>query len=251
MNNVIVAFLLTLIAGLSTLVGAIFIFFKFNLSKLTKYALAFASGVMISVSFTDLLPESLSLILSTNSKNQSFFYLALFIILGVVLSAMIDKLLPENEKIHNKKLYKLGIFSMLAIIMHNIPEGIATFLSSTANLHLGLTLTVAIALHNIPEGISISVPVYGSTKSRKKALGYTFISGMAEPLGAILAFFFLKPFITDFLMGILLAIIAGIMLHIGSLQLLPTAMKYPEKKKTFIFFLIGFCFMIISHFLMK
>ena len=162
---------------------------------------------MICVSFTDLLPESISLLLKTHDKTSGFLIIFLFIILGLLISWGIDKVIPENNNIQNKKLYKVGIFSMIAIIVHNIPEGIATFLSSTTNLTIGISLTIAIALHNIPEGISISVPVYGATGSKKKAIGYTLISGMAEPLGAILAFLFLKPIITDSLMGSLLAII--------------------------------------------
>ncbi len=250
MNSTTIAFILTFIAGFSTLLGTVFIFKK-NSKNMVKYALAFASGVMISVSVTDLIPEGIILLNNENGKDRGFILLTIFILVGLLLSAIIDKIIPENNKVYDKKLYKVGIFMVIAIIVHNIPEGIATFLSSASNLTLGITITVAIALHNIPEGISISVPVYEATKSRKKAILYTFISGMSEPVGALLAFLFLKPIITDTIMGIILGIIAGIMTHISVFQLLPTALKYKNKRKTMLFFLIGFIFMIISHILLN
>ncbi len=250
MDNIFLAFILTFIAGLSTLIGSLFVFIKGNTENLTKYALAFAAGVMVCVSLTDLLPEGISLLTKCN-RGVGFMLVLVFVIFGMLISSLIDKFIPENhDKLYDKKLYKIGIFSMIAIIIHNIPEGIATFLSTSTNLTLGIALTVAIALHNIPEGISISVPVYHATKSRKKAILFTFISGMSEPLGAVLAFLFLKPIMSDAIMGSMLALIAGIMVHIGMLKLFPTAMNYPNKKKTFIFFIIGIIFMLTSHLLM-
>ena len=246
MNNIIVAFILTILAGLSTLIGTLFIFYKGDIKKLTKYSLAFASGVMASISLIDLIPEAINLIIKNNSKNNTFLLTLIFIAIGLILSYIIDALIPENKNVKNKKLYKLGIFSMLAIIMHNIPEGIATFLSSSSNLSLGISLAIAIALHNIPEGISISVPVYSATGSKKRAFIYTLISALAEPLGGVIAYLFLAPIITDNIMGYTLAIIAGIMLHISLLKLLPAAIKYREKKKILTFFIIGILFMIIG-----
>lgn len=246
MENIIIAFILTFIAGFSTLIGSILIFYKGNHIKLTKYSLAFAAGVMFCVSIIDLIPEAITLIIKESPKTTTFRLIFIYILIGIVISTIIDKLIPENNDVNNKKLYKVGIFSMLAIIVHNIPEGIATFLSSSSNLTLGISLTIAIALHNIPEGISISVPVYSATNSKKRAICYTLISALAEPVGAIIAFIFLKPIITDNIMGCTLAIITGIMAHIALCQLLPTALKYQEKKQTFIFFIIGILFMLFS-----
>ncbi len=251
MSNILVAFILTLIAGLSTMLGSILIFIKDKRGVVLKYSLSFAAGVMICVSVIDLIPESLELLIK-NNKTSTFILTFIFILIGMFLSYIIDKLIPENQnKKENNKLLKVGIFSMIAIILHNIPEGIATFLSSATNIKLGIALTIAIALHNIPEGISISIPIFKATKSHKKALLYTFVSGMSEPFGAILAFLFLAPIINDTIMGILLAIIAGIMIHIGWVKLLPTALNYNNKKRTFLFFIIGILFMYISHLLMN
>lgn len=253
MNNIILAFLLASLAGFSTMIGTIPIFFR-NLkeNKIITAALSFASGVMITVSIIDLIPESLTLLHTTFQSFPTFLFMFLFVVIGIIFSMLIDKYFP-NEKISNqknKKLYQIGLISMLAIILHNIPEGIITFMATTSNTKLGISLALAIALHNIPEGISISVPIFYATKNKVKALLYTFISGISEPFGALLAYLFLSPFINDVIMGFLFAMIAGIMLHISIYELLPTSLKYKKKKITLLFFLIGTLFMLSSHFLL-
>ena len=238
-------FLLCLIAGLSTLLGSLFIYIKGNKNNIIKCALAFASGVMLSVSIFDLIPESLTMYHSL-TKNSVFITITIFITIGLIIPLFIDKILP-NKLDQSSKLYKLGIFAMIAIIIHNIPEGIATYISSETNLKLGISITIAIAMHNIPEGISIAMPVYYATGNKKKAIVLTFISGMSEPLGALLAYLFLKPIVNDTIMGGLFAIIAGIMTYISVIELLPSALQYKEKKKTIISFLIGIIFMYVNH----
>lgn len=247
MNITLYSFLLTFIAGFSTMIGALLIFFKTQTNKIIICSLAFAAGVMFAVSISDLIPEAINLF-----NYKSFIKIPLitvFMTIGIVLSMTIDKYLPTVENSSKGGLFRVGIISMLAIIMHNIPEGIATFMATNTDVSLGISLTIAIALHNIPEGISIAVPIYYSTKSRGRALLYTLISGLSEPLGAFIAFLFLKPFMNDFVMGILMAMIAGIMTHIAFYELFPTSLKYKNKKLTYIFFLIGFMFMIINHFI--
>ena len=243
MNNITISFLLTFFAGFSTLIGSILIFFKTKKENIIiSSSLAFASGVMLSVSITDLIPESISL-LSNNTMITTCLSSLLFIIIGIIFSMLIDYYLPTEFNSNN--LYKLGIISMLAIILHNIPEGIATFLTANKDINLGLSLAIAITLHNIPEGISIAVPIYYSTKKKSKALLYTFISALSEPFGAILAFIFLKNIITDNIMGYLLSFIAGIMIHISLCELLPNSFKYKKKKQTIFFFILGIVFMLL------
>ena len=132
-------------------------------------------------------------------------------------------------------------------MLHNIPEGITTFISSHHDLSLGITLSIGIALHNIPEGISIAIPIYYATKNKKKAIFLTFISGFSELLGAILAYLFLAPYITSFSLGIILSVTAGIMIHISCFELLPTAWKYASPIRIIIAFLFGFYVMILCH----
>ena len=239
------AFLLTSISGLSTLLGSIFIFIKFkNEKNIINIALSFAAGVMITVSIFDLIPESYMMF--GNNSFSSLIHVLISINIGIIISMLIDKFVPGTDD-----LYKVGVVSMLAIILHNIPEGIATFLSCTKDQELGIYLTLAIALHNIPEGISISLPIYYATKNKKKALFYTFISGISELLGAIIANIFLKNYINDSIMAILLGIIGGIMIHIASYELLPKSFKYKKYRLTFLSILVGCFIMFLSHLLIK
>ena len=247
MSITLYSFLLTFIAGFSTMIGTILIFFKEKTNRVVVGSLSFASGVMLTVSILDLIPEAITLL---NYKSIiEILIITVFMVLGALLTRKIDKCMPEVDNNSKKGLYRVGIISMFAIIMHNIPEGIATFMTTSTNLSLGLSLTIAIALHNIPEGISIAVPIYYSTGNRKKALFYTFISAISEPFGAFLAFLFLKPLMNDLVMGLLMAVIAGIMSYISFFELLPKSLSYKNKSLSYIFFIIGIIFMTINHFL--
>lgn len=247
MNSISMAFLLTSLAGLSTMLGIIPIFIKIkNKDKVIASSLAFASGVMLSVSITDLIPESIHMLKNYFNGQIVILLSFIFMLIGIITSSLIDKYLPT---INYQNLYRVGIISMLAIILHNIPEGIATFISTTKDTSLGISLATSIALHNIPEGISISIPIYYSTKSKFKALFYTFISALSEPIGAILTYLFLLPLITDTLLGLLFSFIAGIMLQISLMELLKESLNYKYKNQTILFFLIGIIFMLLKIFI--
>ena len=253
MTNVLYAFILSFLAGISTVIGALVILFdKKKNNKTVVISLSFAAGVMMCVSLTDLLPNSFGMISSSNALFPKIILSLIFMTFGIIISMLIDKYLPDNsENTDNKGLYKIGIISMVAIVLHNIPEGIATFITSTNNLKLGLTITIAIALHNIPEGISIAVPIYHATNNKLKAFLYALLSGMSEVLGSILAYLFLAPLINDYVMAALYAIIAGIMMHISVYELIPGAYKESTLKSVLKYFLIGFGVMILSHILMS
>ena len=242
----ITALLLTTLAGLSTLIGTIPIIIKQNKNIIIS-SLSFAAGVMLTVSIIDLIPEGINYLNQTYKLFPSILILSIFITLGIIISMTIDKHLNGREG----ELYKIGIISMLAIIIHNIPEGIATYLSTESNFKLGLSLTIAIALHNIPEGISIALPIYYGLKSRGKALIYTLFSALSEPLGALLAYLFLSKIITNNIMGILMSLIAGIMIQISIYELIPTSLKFKNKKLTILSFMLGIFFMIMNHILIK
>ena len=244
----IYAFILTTLAGLSTLLGTIIIFIKNKTNKIIISALSFAAGVMITVSITDLIPESINYINKVFKQFPTLLITLIFIVVGIIISMTIDKYINIKRE---GELYKVGIISMIAIIMHNIPEGIITYLSAETNIKLGISLTLAIALHNIPEGISIAVPIFYSTKSRGKALLYTLISALSEPLGALIAYLFLSKIMNNLLMGIILSIIAGIMTQIAFYELIPTSLKYKNKNKTLLFFIIGIIFMLLNHLIVK
>lgn len=237
-------FLLTTLAGLSTMIGTILIFiFKRKNNFVILASLSFAAGVMLVASIFDLIPESFSLLSSAFKIFPAILILLIFLNTGIIISFTINKYLPDTS---NDELYRVGVVSMLAIIIHNIPEGIATFMAGCSDSKLGITLTLAIALHNIPEGISISVPIYYATKSKKKALLYTLISGLSELFGAVITSIFLKPFINDITMGCLFSVIAGIMINISIYELLPSSFKYNKLKSSILFLMIGMYFMLIS-----
>jgi len=235
---------LTLLAGLSTLIGIIPIFIKI---KKTDYiiasACAFASGVMICISIFDLVPESIRYLSNYFSGFGIISLCFIFILMGIIVSMILDSYIDRVS--NNNSLFNVGILSMIAIILHNIPEGIVTFIVSNKNIMLGVSICIAIALHNIPEGISIAVPIYYSTKSKKKAVFYTLLAALSEPFGAVLTGLFLVNYVNDLVLGLLFAFIAGIMIQISSLKLLPTGNGY-DRKMSFIFFIVVFIVMLVS-----
>ena len=247
MNSIIVSFFITMFSGLSTLFGVVPIFIKkFSEEKILPCCFLFASGVMLTISFLSLMPEGFILFRENNFVFPSVLFTAIFVVVGILFSSKISKKI--EEKISSNYLYRLGIVTVIALMFHNIPEGITTFLSSRQDLSLGLTLSLGIALHNIPEGISVAVPIYYATKSKRKAVFFTFISGFSETLGAILAYLFLSPVMTSFVLGAILAVAAGIMFHISFYELLPTAFSYPITRKKLLCFFIGVILMLFCHF---
>ncbi len=244
------ALLVSTIAGLSTILGGLVIFFKFkeeNINKFIVLALAFSLAIMIGISITDLIPESSYILLLEYGIPKGFIYAFIAFIIGVLLIKYLNKLM--NKSSIKNDLYKLGLLNMLALILHNFPEGIATFMSSYKNMSIGIKLAIAIALHNIPEGISIAVPIYYATKSKSKALMRTFLSAIAEPLGAIIAFIFLSKFITNTFISLVLIFVAGIMITLAIEIILPKAKKYNYAKYLSIGIVLGFVLVLINYFL--
>jgi len=243
-DNLIFALGLTIFAGLSTGVGSLMAFFskKFN-PKFLAGALGFSAGVMIYVSLVEIFVKAKdSLVISFGSK-PGYWFTVISFFAGIAVIAIIDRLIPSFENPHeikniaknnsgikngNHKLLRMGIFSAIAIAIHNFPEGLATFLGALADPTLGISIAVAVAIHNIPEGVAVSVPVYYATKSRKKAFWLSFLSGLAEPVGALLGFLILKNIFTDIAFGVIFAGVAGIMVYISLDELLPTAEEYGE-----------------------
>lgn len=252
-GQTLTALLISFIAGLSTLWGALIIFFtKSKNEKIVACSLGFAAGVMISVSFSDLLPQAQESLSALGGPRLGIISMVLFLILGIILAAVIDHFVPHeefDEKANDKphqNLYRLGFVSMLAMMLHNFPEGIATFIASYSDTALGLSIGLAIAFHNIPEGISVAVPIYFATNSPFQAFKYAFLSGMAEPIGALLAFLLLKPFINPFLLGAIFAMVAGIMLYISLEELIPTSRQYGHNRMALIATFLGLCLMPLS-----
>lgn len=261
-QTVIIAFGLTLFAGLATGIGSGIAFFaKRTNTKFLSVALGFSAGVMIYVSFVEILVKAREILSFEMGERQGYLLTITAFFSGMILIAIIDKLVPGFENPHEirkveelhpgeharrNKLYRMGMMSAFAIAIHNFPEGLATFIAALKDIKLGLPIAIAIAIHNIPEGIAISVPIYHATGSRRKAFRLSFLSGLAEPVGAIVGFLILMPFINDIVFGFLFASVAGIMVFISIDNLLPAAREYGEPHLSLYGLITGMGVMAVS-----
>ena len=243
-DGMINAFILTILAGLSTLIGGAIIFFikKPKLSYLSL-GMGFAAGVMIFISLTELLGESI--------ENIGYNYAIISFFVGILIIYLIDILIPhsyeaENPPCKKKELERCGRLVAVGITIHNIPEGMIVLFSSIVDIRLGLIVAIAIAIHNIPEGIAIAMPIYYATGNKIKAFSYAAFSGIAEPIGAIIAYLFLMNFLNVFILNIILAAVAGIMVFISFDELLPNALKYEKHHITIAGVFIGMAVMAVS-----
>lgn len=251
-GNIWSAFLLTALAGLSTGIGSTIAYFiKRPKMIYLSFGLGLSAGVMIYVSFVELLPQALV------ELGQKWGVTAFF--LGILFIGIIDMLIPERENPHafqglskessvqvNKNLMRTGMFTALAIAIHNFPEGLATFGTALGNAQLGIVIALAIAIHNIPEGISVSMPIFYATGNKTKAFIISFFSGIAEPIGAVIGFFVLYSFWTSELLYALLAFVAGIMVYISLDELLPVAHQYGHSHTVIIGVILGMLIMAVS-----
>lgn len=244
-----IPFFISFLAGLSTILGVIPIFFKWqreNINKFITFSLSFSLTIMIAISITELIPEASYAILSNFKLFKGVFYSLLAFLIGILAIYFINKKIEKGSS-NDFDLYRVGVLSMLALMLHNFPEGIVTFLSSYQNIQLGLKISLAIMLHNIPEGISIAVPIYYATGDKNKSIKATLLSGLAEPLGAIVAFIFLRKFITDVMISFILIFVAGIMITLAIHELLPKALKYHQNNYILLGALVGIMLTIINH----
>lgn len=245
MNTYILPLTISTISSLATLLGYLPIFInKKYQNKLIPLSLALSAGIMLTVSLISLIPESINY-LNENNIILIILYTLIHINIGIIIVNILDKKIDKNNN-----LYKLGIISTIALILHNIPEGITTYLTTNINQDLGIKLSIAIALHNIPEGISIAIPIYYSTNDKKKAFFITLIAGSSELFGTILAHIFLKNIISNTILSIVLSITAGIMINLSFKELIPKSLDYQNKKITIIGILLGIIIMIICNILL-
>ncbi len=238
MNNALPIFI-SFLAGISTVLGGLIIVFKkeYNSQNLSVF-LGFSAGIMIGISLFDLLYNSY---IYLSNKTNNIILIFIFVILGILIAILIDKLVPKGSN----EIGRVGVISLIGIIIHNIPEGIATFITASYDIKLGISFALAIAIHNIPEGIAISIPLFNKTRNIKSTLLFTSIAGFSELLGAIISCIFLSNYINTTTMGILFAIIAGIMLHISFFELLPLSLSN-DKKRGIYSLIIGILFILIN-----
>lgn len=252
-KSYLIALILSTLAGLSTVLGGFITFFiKENSLKFLSFGLGLSAGVMLFISLVDLYPESCEMI--KNQMGESFLFLSvIFFAIGILLAVLIDYFIPDhlqgqmfskqlgaNEKHEDStdckedenaiisigKIKKAGILTAVVVAIHNLPEGLATFFLTSENVMLGIGIVIAIAIHNIPEGMAISIPVYQATHSKRKAFLYSFLSGMAEPIGGVVGFIIIKTLFPTMCIGILFSLVAGIMTYISLDTLLPLSKDY-------------------------
>ncbi|MFP4054813.1 MAG: zinc transporter ZupT [Phycisphaerae bacterium] len=275
MDNFWFALGLTAFAGLATGVGSAIAFF----AKRTNYrflsvATGFSAGVMLYVSFVEILPKAVENLGTAHGEGAGNWWATAAFFGGIVLILVIDRLIPSAEKPHEvrtggqidamhegtspqqlldatpEKLHRMGLFTALAIAIHNFPEGLATFLAALEDPALGVAIAVAIALHNIPEGISVSVPIYFATGKRRKAFVYSLLSGLAEPVGAVIGYLALRAVLGPGVMGTLFGAVGGIMVYISLDELLPTSRAYGKGHDSLYGLLAGMVVMAMSLLLM-
>lgn len=272
-STILLAFSLTLFAGLSTGIGAALAFFSHaRTAVFLSIGLGFSAGVMVYVSFVEILAKSRdSLAVPLGEHMGEALAVSLFFI-GIGLAALIDRMIPEDVNPHelkkeselnelkpdnkssllqNSALRRTGIFTAVAIAIHNFPEGFATFVSALDEISLGVMIAMAIAIHNIPEGMAVSLPIYHATGNKKQAFWYAFGSGLAEPIGALFGFFLLLPLMGDYTLGITFGIVAGIMVYISFDELLPSARVYGNAHTTILGITLGMAVMAGSLLLFK
>jgi len=245
-SAVLFAFLVTLGAGLATAVGAaIGLFAHHTNRKFLALALGFSAGVMIYVSFVEIVPKSVQYFSLELSDASAGFSMVGALLGGLVGMALLYRFLPDlghpslgsrqpdlrldvaaDTYYTDTALLRAGVGVAIAVTLHNFPEGLATFFLTLDDPQLGLSVAIAIAIHNIPEGIAVVVPIYYATKSKKVAFAFGALSGLAEPLGALLGYWLLQPFMTDSVLGAVFAVVAGVMIYISIDSLLPAARQY-------------------------
>lgn len=248
MNNakIWLPLLLAFLAGLFTLIGSFISFLIRDLKKsYLQFSLGLSAGVMIYISFVEILASAI--------KNVGFLRANMAFFGGIILIMFLDFLIPHEyieehieKKGYDKKIMKAGIFIALGLAIHNFPEGLAVFMSSMVNIKLGISLAVAIALHNIPEGVAVAMPIFFATGSRRKACWYSFLSGIAEPIGAIVGMLVLMPFLTPAVLSYCLAAVAGIMIFISFDELLPLSCENKKSHVAIIGIMVGMLIIALS-----
>ncbi|MDR3293262.1 MAG: zinc transporter ZupT [Clostridiales bacterium] len=296
-KEVLVALLLTFLAGFSTVIGSfIGMFAKKSNTGFLSVSLGFSAGVMIYVSMIEIFFKAKDGLSAEFGAKNGTIYTVLAFFAGMLIIAVIDKLLPsqhaepplekdlspseadvsksefnllspttdrplrrrgrsksdlnllspEHDKKKAAALLRSGTLTALAIGLHNIPEGLVTFLSALSDPALAMPIVFAIAIHNIPEGIAVSAPIYFSTGSKKKAFLYSFLSGLTEPLGALIGYLIIGRFLNRMIPGLVFAAVAGIMVYISIDELLPSAREYGGHRRTMIGFVAGMIVMAVS-----
>lgn len=252
---------IALLAGLATGIGGLIVMFGGQPSRrLLAGGLGFSAGIMILLAFMEMMPTATEFIGREHSSNATTWWVFAGFFGGVLLIAIIDRLVPRSINPHeplergglgdglpsDSTLLRTGVLVGIALALHNFPEGFATFVTALEDPTLAIPLVIAIALHNIPEGVAVAVPIRAATGSRWKAAGFATLTGLTEPLGAVLGYLLVRPFMTDTIFGVTLAAVAGVMVFVSLDKLLPTAERYGEHHVAIYALVTGMAFMALT-----
>lgn len=266
-NAVLLATGLTLFAGLATAIGGMVAFYSRRTNtRFLAISLGFSAGVMIYVSMIEILAKARNILMDSLGEKSGSWATALAFFGGMIFIAIIDKFIPSFEEspgatqtvsqaresgavgpnAYTRKLLRMGLFTALAVGIHNFPEGLITFFSTLRDPVLGLSIAAAVAIHNIPEGIAVAVPIFYATGSRKQAFFWAFLSGVAEPVGALLGYLALSHFLNETVYGAIFAAVAGIMVYISFDQLLPASREDGDHHQSMLGLFSGMALMALS-----
>lgn len=263
-HTLLIAFSVTVAAGLATVFGSLLVFTsKKPNPRLLAFGLAFAGGAMVYVSLSEILNKSIASFSVSYGDKLGFSFGTLAFLGGVLLIVLLDRLIPNPHqglqtaddplfREHNKEYIKrVGLLTAVAITAHNFPEGLATFFAMLESPTIGAPLAMAIAIHNIPEGIAIAVPVYFASHNKGYAVAASLISGLAEPVGALIGYALLAPYLSHAVFGVVFGMIAGVMVFLALDELLPAAKKYAKGHETVYGLVTGMGALSISLILFK
>ncbi len=249
MNNYILAVLITLLAGFSTLLGSLIMLFKRKINeKNITYILGFSISVILFLITFELIPETFNYIKENIISYLILPLLLLSILIGFLITNKFDKLLHHDEE---ENLYHVGLLATFAASLHKLPEAIVLFIVATTNIKLGILMALAILIHHIPEGIMISSSIYYETKSKLKAIKYTLISCLTNPVGIILSLLFSKFISNNLILGMLFGVSSGMFIFLLIKELIPSLLKYKEKKKAVTGLILGLIFIFIFHLILE
>lgn len=258
------AFVVTLLAGLSTCVGGwLGTYTRVLRRDVLAAALAFAAGIMITISVVEIAPSAVVSLRDLRGEWQALLWAGGALLVGALSVVVIDKVIPHEvnpaelgggeqlDRINagelDAQLLRSGMLLALVVGLHNLPEGLATFVSTLKEPTGGITLAVAIAIHNVPEGLAVAAPIYAATRSKAQAMIWATLSGLAEPVGAVMGYLALRAVIPEEWLVISLALVAGMMLAVSFLELLPAARRYQTHySQTLVGFLLGAVIMVLS-----
>ncbi|WP_312708583.1 zinc transporter ZupT [Stenotrophomonas sp.] len=262
-ENFWIALAVTLAAGLATAIGSLLVLFSRRPSpRLLAFGLAFAGGAMVYVSLSEILNKAIDSFSLAYGERSGFTYGTVAFLLGMLAIVVIDHLIPNPHETldkqdpsfrDNNKAYikRVGLLTAIAITAHNFPEGLATFFATLESPSVGMPLAFAIAIHNIPEGIAIAVPVYFATQNKLHAFAASLLSGLAEPVGAVIGYFLLKGSLSHATFGWVFGLIAGVMVFLALDELLPAAKRYAKGHETVYGLVAGMGTLAISLVLFK